>query len=175
MNPLLIIALSALGVVGVGGFASLPSDADLTPATAIVDPYAELPLLEPYQTRPEAPETTETARRGICPPVYDTALLVGFTPDQSALLDRIAWHESRCLTDARGDLTKGVSHGILQIHGPSWCEPSRYWPDGYLQTKGILDTCEDLYDPEISVLAARLIWMEGGFEQWSTYEMALIP
>jgi len=173
MNPLLIIALSALGVVGVGGIASLPSDADLTPATAIVDPYAELPLLAPYETRPEAPETTQIARRGICPPVYDMAYLVGFTPDQSALLDRIAWHESRCLATARGDLTKGVSHGILQIHGPSWCEPNRYWPRGYLQTKQVLDTCADLYDPEISVVAARLIWIEGGFEQWSTYEMAV--
>lgn len=175
MNPLVIIFVAALGVAGVGGMASLPSDADLTPTTAIVDPYAELPLQTPYQTRPEAPTTTETARRGICPPVYDTALLVGFTPDQAALLDRIAWHESRCQTDIRGDVTRGVSHGILQIHGPSWCEPSRYWPRGYLQTKMVVDTCADLYDPEIAVLAARLIWAEGGFEQWSTYDMALIP
>jgi hypothetical protein len=37
----------------------------------------------------------------------------------------------------------------------------------------VLDTCADLYDPAISVVAARLIWMEGGFEQWSTYEMAV--
>lgn len=175
MNPLAIILLAALGVAGVGGFASLPSDAELAPATANVDPYAELPLLEPYKTRPEAPETTQMPRRGICPPVYDMGLLVGFTPDEAALLDRIAWHESRCLADAQGDLTKGVSHGILQIHGPSWCEPNRYWPDGYLQAKGILDTCEDLYDPELSVLAARLIYIEGGFKQWSTYEMAKTP
>ena len=169
MNPLTIIALAALGVVGVGGLSALPPEQALAPATAIVDPYADIAP----ETRQVAPETTEIARRGICPPVYDMAYLVGFTPDQSALLDRIAWHESRCLTTARGDLTKGVSYGILQIHGPSWCEPNRYWPDGYLQAKGILDTCEDLDDPELSVLAARLIWIEGGFEQWSTYEMAV--
>lgn len=169
MNPLTIIALAALGVVGVGGLSALPPEQALAPATAEADPYADIAP----ETRPEAPETTEIARRGICPPVYDMAYLVGFTPDQSALLDRIAWHESRCLTTARGDLTKGVSYGILQIHGPSWCEPNRYWPDGYLQAKGILDTCDDLDDPELSVLAARLIWMEGGFEQWSTYEMAV--
>jgi hypothetical protein len=59
MNPLVIIALAALGVVGVGGFASLPSDAELAPATAISDPYAELPIQTPYETRPEAPETTQ--------------------------------------------------------------------------------------------------------------------
>ncbi len=169
MNPLVIIGLAALGVVGVGGLSALPPEQAFAPATAEADPYADIAL----ETRPEASETTEIARRGICPPVYDMAYLVGFTPDQAALLDRIAWHESRCLATARGDLTEGVSHGILQIHGPSWCEPNRYWPDGYLQAKGILDTCEDLYDPEIAVLAARLIWMEGGFEQWSTYEMAL--
>ena len=175
MNPIAIIALAALGVVGVGGLSVLPPEQDSAPATAIVDPYAEIPLPQPSETRPEAPETTQTARQGICPPVYDMALLVGFTPDQAALLDRIAWHESRCIADIRGDLTKGVSHGILQIHGPSWCEPNRYWPDGYLQAKGILDTCEDLYDPELSVLAARLIYIEGGFKQWSTYEMAKTP
>jgi hypothetical protein len=59
MNPLVIIALAALGVVGVGGLSALPPEQALAPATAIVDPYAELPLQTPYETRPEAPETTK--------------------------------------------------------------------------------------------------------------------
>lgn len=171
MNPIAIIFAAAAAVVGATGLSILPPDSAMVPTTAVyVDDY---PPLEASQTRSEAPETTIPLSRGICPPIYDTALLVGFTPDQSALLDRIAWHESRCSFDIRGDLTRGVSYGVLQIHGPSWCEPNRYWPRGYLQTKRVLETCEDLFDPTISVIAAYLIYREGGFEQWSTYEKAV--
>ena len=172
MNPIAVIVLTALGIIGGAGLANLPPDTDLPPIVA--DSWGDTPA-EASQTLYNAPQTTQPSRRGICPPVYDTALLVGFTPDQAALLDEIAYLESRCQPDARGDLNDGVSHGILQIHGPSWCEPSRYWPDGYLQTKMIVETCDDLYDPEIAVLAARLIFVEGGFEQWSTYAKAVAP
>ena len=172
MNPIAIIFAAAAAVVGATGLAVLPPDSAMVPTTAYVYVDEDPPLI-PSETRPEPLGTTIPLPRGICPPIYDTALLVGFTPDQSALLDRIAWHESRCSFDIRGDLTRGVSYGVLQIHGPSWCEPNRYWPRGYLQTKGVLETCEDLFDPTISVIAAYLIYREGGFEQWSTYPQSV--
>lgn len=173
MNPFAIILLSAMGVVGAAGLSALPTDSEMAPTTASLDPWADIWLTSTSQARPQALREPKAPPRGICPPVYDTALTIGFTPDEAALLDRIAWHESRCSYDVRGDLTRGVSYGILQIHGPSWCEPNRYWPDGYLQTKGVLETCEDLFDPAISVIAAGHIYREGGFEQWSTYELAV--
>ena len=172
MNPLTVIMLAAMGVIGSFGLAALPPESQFEQVTPYVDPWGDLPL-EALQTRQEPATTTTTAPLGICPPVYETALLVGFTPDEAALLDRIAWHESRCIADIRGDLTKGVSHGILQIHGPSWCEPNRWWPRGYLQAKGVLDTCADLYDPVVAVIAAKFIVAEQGFEAWTTYEKAL--
>lgn len=173
MNPLAVILLSAMGVVGVAGLSALPSDSEMTPTTAYLDPWADIWLTDTSEARPKPSGEAIKALRGICPPVYDTALQIGFTPDEAATLDRIAWHESRCSTEARGDLDRGVSYGILQIHGPSWCEPNRYWPSGYLQAKGVLETCEDLFDPAISVIAAGHIYREGGFEQWSTYPKAV--
>ena len=173
MNPLAVILLSAMGVVGVAGLSALPSDSEMTPTTAYLDPWADIWLTDTSEARPKPSGEAVAVSRGICPPVYDTALQIGFTPDEAATLDRIAWHESRCSTEARGDLDRGVSYGILQIHGPSWCEPNRYWPSGYLQAKGVVETCEDLFDPAISVIAAGHIYREGGFEQWSTYPKAV--
>lgn len=175
MNPLVVILCAAMGVVGAAGLSVLPPDEEMAPATAYLDPWADLEAPSTTEARQEPRRAELVVSRGICPPVYDTAAQIGFTPDEAALLDRIAWHESRCSTDVLGDLDRGVSYGILQIHGPSWCEPNRYWPIGYLQAKGVLDTCEDLFDPAISVIAAGHIYREGGFQQWSTYEMALEP
>jgi hypothetical protein len=172
MNPIAIILAASAAVVGATGLAVLPPDSAMVPTTAYVYVDEDPPMV-PSETRPEAPETTIPLDRGICPPIYDTAVLVGFTPDQAAILDEIAYFESRCNALARGDLTKGVSWGILQIHGPSWCEANRYWPDGYLQAMRIVETCEDLLDPTIAVVAAYLIHKEGGFQQWSTYELVV--
>ena len=43
--------------------------------------------------------------------------------------------------------------GLAQINDRSWCKPSRYWPNGYLQAKGILSRCRDLFDPMINLRA----------------------
>ena len=174
MNPLVSIAASGAAIVGAVGLSVLPPDSSAT-APAIVDPY---PVEDTYPVespqRPlAAPQTRPTVPEGYCPQIFETAPLVGFSDPETVLLARIAWLESRCIEDIRGDLDRGVSYGILQIHGPTWCEPSRYWPNGYLQTKGVLDKCEDLFDPAISVVAAAFIVKEGGFEQWSTYAAAV--
>jgi len=175
MNPLTIIILAAMGVVGVGGLAVLPPDSQLDSATpsAIVDPWADDYLPEAPERPLPAPQTSVPAPDGYCPVIIGLARSEGFTSEEAALLSRIAWHESRCVEDIQGDLDVGVSWGILQIHGPTWCEPNRYWPDGYLQAALILDSCSELYDPVIAVKAARAIYLVGGFEQWSTYAMSV--
>lgn len=181
MNPVLaVMALSAMGVVGVTGLAVLPPDSQFeptTPSASIVDPWAEIPLADPLPEASErplpSPQTSEPAPEGYCPTLVSLARLEGFSPDETALLTRIAWHESRCDEKILGDLDLGVSWGILQIHGPTWCEPSRYWPSGYLQAALILETCDELLDPAIAVKAARAIVLEAGFEAWSTYSKAV--
>lgn len=174
MNPFVSILASAAAIVGVVGLSVLPPDSSFaTPTVAQSDPFADLPPVTSPQRPLAAPQTRETIPDGYCPQVFDTAPLVGLTEPETVLLSRIAWLESRCINDALGDLDRGVSYGILQIHGPSWCEPNRWWPDGYLQAKGVLAECEDLFDPALAVLAATFIIQEGGFEQWSTYSTAV--
>jgi hypothetical protein len=175
MNPLVVILLAAGSVVGVAGLSVLPPDsADPTTFSPVPDDtYADLWLLEPSESRVEPSTSLEPAPVGICPPVYALALSEGFTAAEAEILDRIAWHESRCFADAVGDLNRGVSLGILQVHSETWCRPSKYWPTGYLQAALILERCEELFDPVIAVRAARAIFLEGGFEQWTTYRKAL--
>ena len=174
MNPLLVIALAAMGVVGTAGLSVLPPDsADPTTFPATVDPWADIALYEAPQRPLPAPETSVPVTDGYCPIIIGLARSEGFSASEAALLSRIAWHESRCVEDILGDLDRGVSYGILQIHGPTWCEPSRYWPSGYLQAALIVESCSDLFDPAIAVKAAWAIVNEGGFRQWSTYEAAV--
>lgn len=175
MNPWTIITSAAMGVVGVFGMAVLPPDSQFEPSTPSANTTTTLPTVPPEASqRPlAAPETSATPPEGYCPVLIGLARSEGFTPDEAALLARIGWHESRCDEDILGDLDRGVSYGILQIHGPTWCEPSRYWPEGYLQAALIVESCVDLFDPAIAVKAARAIVNEGGFEQWSTYEQAV--
>lgn len=177
MNPVSVIALAAMGVVGIAGMSVLPPDSQFDPATPYVaaDPYGDPWPLEASESPSTAPTTSVPAVEGSCPTLIPYALAEGFTQPEAELLARIGWHESRCQEDVLGDLTKGVSWGILQIHGPTWCEPSRYWPDGYLQATLIVESCGDLLNPAIAVKAARAIFLEGGFRQWSTYDEAVNP
>jgi len=172
MNPVVaIIGLVSLLVVAVTGLATSPPDSQFdVMATTPADPYGDLPPPQAQQRPLPSPETSEPAPVGVCPPVYAYALEAGFTSHEAAILDGIAWHESRCQTDAVGD--SGQSLGILQIHGPSWCTPNRWNPVGYLQAALVLNSCEELFDVRVAVNAARAIYLEGGFEQWSTYATA---
>lgn len=173
MNPVTVIVLAAMGVVGIAGFSTLPPESAFEQTTPYVDPWSDFDLTVRSDGGLGASESVETAPEGICPPIYALALSEGFSEAEAGLLDRIAWHESRCQRDAIGD--NGNSLGMLQIHAPSWCKPNRWNPVGYLQAALILETCDELFDPVIAVRAARAIVNEGGFEQWSTYRKALQP
>ena len=72
-----------------------------------------------------------------------------------------------CLPDAIGD--NGTSFGLMQINR-FWCEPNRYWPNGYLQTFGMLDDCAQLLDPLTNLTVAWHIAANHGWPNWTTYE-----
>jgi hypothetical protein len=82
----------------------------------------------------------------------------------------IAWRESRCQANA----DSGPDHGIYQVN-QYWCRPSRYTPNGWLQDRGILSHCDDLFNPQINVRAALAIYHYSldkhgdGFLPWTTY------
>jgi len=105
-----------------------------------------------------------------CPGWIDVAREVGWPEAELPMVGAITYFESRCRMDVRGD--KGVSWTAFQIHTKSWCRPNKYYPTGYLQHIGILNTCQDLLDPPTAARAALAIWQYGGWQQWTTWKMA---
>ena len=112
-------------------------------------------------TQPDAPKT-------LCEQVFDTAKAIGWPADQLGMLVAIAQRESRCQPDAFNPKDpNGGSYGIMQING-FWCQPSRYWPNGYLQAYGLLTSCADLYNRETNLRSALAIYRySNGWRAWS--------
>jgi hypothetical protein len=120
------------------------------------------------------PVTTFSTENYNCPQHLDNAIKAGWSSDLLKRLDTIIWRESRCIDDAYNDQDpNGGSHGITQVNG-FWCRPSRYHPNGWLQEQNILNTCQELYDPYINLVAAKAIYEYSkrvnncGFSPWST-------
>ena len=157
--------------------------ATIVPARAALAP-------EPRQTPPEAlrtlpeiiwhPATTSPVtppRRALnapdgksCPGWMDIAREVGWPKAELPMVGAVTYFESRCRSDVRGD--NGLSWTAFQIHTPSWCRPTRWHPNGYLQGVGLITKCRDLHDPHTAAKAALIIWRVGGWEQWTTRHLA---
>jgi hypothetical protein len=121
--------------------------------------------------------TTQPAKRALnvadgqsCPGWIDVAREVGWPEAELPMVGAITYFESRCRNDVRGD--KGKSWTAFQIHTSSWCRPTRYYPDGYLQSLGLVSTCANLLDPPTAARAALAIWQYGGWAPWTTSKMA---
>lgn len=108
-----------------------------------------------------------------CVQYHATAVAAGLDADMMARWDLIMWRESRCRADAHNASDpNGGSHGLVQING-YWCRPSRWSANGWLQDRGILASCDDLYDPWINLLAAAAIFEHSaadgcGWRPWTT-------
>jgi hypothetical protein len=107
-----------------------------------------------------------------CPQWFDTALR--FWPaDQWPTIDFLLYRESRCLVKALNpkDTNGKPSYSLFQINA-FWCSPVEFYPNGFLQEKQILKTCDDLFTVEKHFAAARAIYVEGltkhgfGWRSW---------
>ena len=128
-----------------------------TPTTSTTLITHEKPLsVAPTSTLPLPPADAH------CPQWWALAREAGWHADSMPTLDYVMWRESRCLTTAHNTtLNKDGSSdlGLTQINDRSWCLPTRWYPNGYLQTIGILSTvgCEQLFDPYLNLLSAKAI------------------
>lgn len=105
------------------------------------------------------------APKSECQQVARYTLAAGLPANQIAKALNVAWRESRCQHVRNTTDANGGSHGWYQING-FWCQPSRYYPQGWLQSKGILETCHDLYLPEVQAAAMVAIWKNSGWNPW---------
>jgi hypothetical protein len=123
---------------------------------------AEEPLrLQAVTTEAPASFVPYRGEDQVCEMWHDLALAVGWPAEEVPMLSYVMWRESRCDPGAinRDDPMSG-SRGIIQING-FWCRPNQYTEKGWLQDQGILNTCEDLFDPETNLRAGLAIWLYG--------------
>lgn len=176
-------ALIALLLTGCGA----PAVAD---SPGLLDRNGAPPVLDAPATPPTAPAERQPAIQVIpppaplyvpppeaqCPDWHGTALEAGWPVETLMRVDYIMWRESRCQPNAhyKADPMTG-SRGLMQING-FWCLRNRYEPNpaGYLGAKGIINSCEDLFDPLMNLKAAKAIYDYGvernqcPWRPWST-------
>lgn len=168
---LITATLLIVGVESVEYIGSAPQPATTTSTTTTVVEVSSFP------STTTQPPTTTIAYQGKCGQWWGLALDLGWPMDAMDTLDYVMWRESRCDPKQHNTtLNKDGSTdiGLTQINDRSWCLPTRWYPEGYLQSVGVLSTigCEELFDPRINLLAAKAIYdyhtQQGqrGFEAW---------
>ena len=98
---------------------------------------------------------------GKCGEWRELALMVGWPAEEWPTLSYVLYRESRCNVDSHNktDPMSG-SRGLMQVNG-YWCRPSKWSQSGWLQDRGILSVCDDLYNPEVNLRAGLAIWLYG--------------
>ncbi len=135
-------------------------------------------LLEPPIASETTPTTVPVPSDALCPEWWPLAIDAGWTLDLLPTLDYVMWRESRCLPDQHNTtLNKDGSTdlGLTQINDESWCLGTRWYPNGYLQTVGVLNYvgCNELFDPYTNLKAAKAIYdyslreNDAGWQPWS--------
>jgi len=158
------LLVTSLAIAGVWMVTATNAQAPQPPPDRIVTDT--VPRRKPTVTTTTV-TTLPPARHAECAKWLGLALRAGWKREVLPELERVLWKESRCLPHVHNATDpNGGSHGLAQVNG-FWCRPSRYYPDGYLQTKRILTTCDELYAPLINLRAALAIYdYAKGWSQW---------
>jgi len=137
-----LIAVACLAIVGA-----------VAKASAAGAPIAKIEMIE----IPETTSTTSTTIPAIiipgldCPEWHDLAVKVGISIEDLPTVMKILHRESRCdpsVVNRTLNADGSWDWGLSQVNDRSWCLSNRWNPIGYLQARGIIETCEDLLDPE---------------------------
>ena len=109
-------------------------------------------------TTTAAPATTTTVPKGCAEYVAD-AITAGWPADQSPVLARVMFRESRCNPKAwNGADSNGGSRGLLQINGIH---------ETWLIEAGIITKLDDLFYPDVNIRAAVHLYRMVGISAWA--------
>lgn len=173
-----LLALSGIGCDDPSDFVHKESPPPTTtPAVSVPQTTVYVPLRPDYQEPVEVPTTLPATD---CAEWYPLAMQVGWPAEEWPAVSKIMWRESRCnpLAHNGNDPKHGTVLGsisLLQIN-TYWCTPSKWSERGWLQDRGVLDKCEDLFDAETNLRAGLLIYLysyeKHGFDRrfgpWTT-------
>ena len=169
-------ALFVLGFESAGG----STDRQPAPSTTVTVAAGVTSFSPAATTTIAAPTTTandEDSAHARCGQWWGLAQDSGWHADSMPTLDYIMWRESRC-DPTQHNTTRNkdgsTDIGLTQINDRSWCLPTRWYPNGYLQSVGVLSKvgCDELFDPATNLKAAKAIHdyhqQQGqrGFEAW---------
>ena len=151
-------------------------DTHIPPATSTtVTPVATTTTAPVQVSVPATSTTTSTVPpadpivlEGQCSQWLGDAVDVGWPVEEIETIDYLIHRESRCEADAfNPDDPRGGSIGLMQIN-MHWCKPNPSYDImvGWLQEEGVMSECGDLYQPEVNLKAALVIWLEYGYEPW---------
>jgi len=152
ITRLLAVTSTALALLAFSG----------TDTPAIAPPPETVPTTLYEAPRPVS-VATSVPTDALCPQWWALAQEAGWTIDLLPTLDYIIHRESRCEPEAHNTTlnTDGSADiGLTQINGRSWCLPTRWYPQGYLQTVGVLRNvgCEQLFNPYLNLKAAKALY-----------------
>jgi hypothetical protein len=145
--------------------AVVPATTSTTTTEVVVTTTTEVVRPAPSTTTTSTTTTTTTtllAGEWACPEAITLAAKVGWPVDELDKLDAVIWRESRCDPSARSTTN---DTGLTQVND-FWCRSTAAFPDGFLQTAGVVDDCTDLFDPETSLRASLVIWQRSGWSPW---------
>lgn len=154
-----IIITAIIATISMLGIKAIPEpqvekQAIILPSTAtIFDPRESLPMPTTTTSEPIRKFSDSEIR---CPEWHDLARSVGIKKRDLPTAMRIVYRESRCFPWVKNTTLNrdgSIDYGLAQINDRTWCLPSRYYKQGYLQSKGIIERCEDLLKPEINLRA----------------------
>ena len=133
-----------------------------TPSTKTI-PIVETPLVNKLQVIKTKEQITHRdtvwlPANMLCPQWAQMAIDVGWLETDLPKIDAVMHRESRCFSNSHyAKDPHGGSYGLMQINA-FWCKPSKWYPNGYLQSFGVLSNCKQLFHPRTNLIAARLIW-----------------
>jgi len=143
------------------------NDPDRTEPAEVPTPVKSVQIKTTTTTTEPIKPYKQASEDWICPMWHDVAAQVGWPQDQLSKLSYVIYRESRCDTNQHNpDDPMGGSNGLMQIN-QFWCKSTQYWPDGWLQSHGVLTHCDELYDPETNLTAAYHIWLNSGWSPWN--------
>jgi len=151
----LAIKIGAWFISGLAAFtllwdASKPPAPKLQPGVQITTTLISIAPMLPTTT-------TTTAPKGCAQYVAD-AITAGWPADQSPLLARVMFRESRCNPLAfNSQDSNGGSRGLMQINGVH---------ETWLKEAGIITHLDDLFRPEVNIIAALHLWRMVGWQAW---------
>jgi hypothetical protein len=149
----------------------LPADPPPTPVRS-VNIYSIRPevVYADERREPTPPRRLDPYRQSSpdwrCDQWMDLAREVGWPEAELPKLSYTIYRESRCRPDQHNpEDPMGGSNGLVQIN-KFWCKPTQYWPNGWLQTHGLLTHCDDLFLPEVNLRSAFAMWENSGWSPW---------